>query len=585
MNVPDLEYFFSNIYGDCRVQCPDCSDERKKKNVKTLSVTVEGGDCLYQCHHCGLSGRYNRPSVLGIVQPQKVRAISVPTTSNQELINKYLLSRSIDPLSVTSQPLVSGLKYFNGVGEVDAVGFVYGDREAVKWRSVQGKFFTQDGAARTLWGIDEVEEGATDIIITEGENDKLACVSAGIVNVVSVPNGAPQKVSNRKVDPEDDNKFAYIWAAREQIEKAERIILAVDADDAGIALGEELARRIGKAKCWTVEYPEGCNDANDVLKHHGSEAVKEAIANAKPVPLEGVYSADDYTHEIEHLYKEGIIGGVSTGLAAVDGLFTIVPGQLSIVTGIPGSGKSEFVDQIMVNLAKREGWKFAVASFENPPSLHIVKLSEKYIGKPFFKGATERMGDEEKTDALGWVKDHFLFLEQRGGDSATIDSILDRAKQAVMRLGVRGLVIDPYNYIQQSSGSDNEHKGINDMLTRLVAFARAHDVHVFFIAHPAKMMTNQDGSTPVPKGMNISGSAAFFAKADLGITVHLDKDKNVEVHCWKCRFKWVGTTGMVGLDYDIPTGRYSDISYGDFVPSGTNDRSNDWHETKDDWNL
>ena len=195
------------------------------------------------------------------------------------------------------------------------------------------------------------------------------------------------------------------------------------------------------------------------------------------------------------------------------------------------------------------------------------------------------MGDEEKTDALGWVKDHFLFLEQRGGDSATIDSILDRAKQAVMRLGVRGLVIDPYNYIQQSSGSDNEHKGINDMLTRLVAFARAHDVHVFFIAHPAKMMTNQDGSTPVPKGMNISGSAAFFAKADLGITVHLDKDKNVEVHCWKCRFKWVGTTGMVGLDYDIPTGRYSDISYGDFVPSGTNDRSNDWHETKDDWNL
>jgi|TARA_R110002096_G_scaffold397821_1_gene593754 twinkle protein len=586
MNEADLGYFFENIHDDCRVPCPECSTERKKKNVKTLSVTIDGGDCLYQCHHCGLSGRYNKPSIQTQVKPQKVRAISVPSASNQELINEYLLSRSIDPLSVTSYSVVSGTKYFNGSGEMDAVGFVYGDREAVKWRSIQGKNFTQDGAARTLWGIDQVKEDAKDIFIVEGETDLLACASSGLENVVSVPNGAPQKVSNRKVNPEEDNKFAYVWAAREQLEKAERIILATDQDEAGIALSEELARRIGRAKCWTVEYPDGCKDPNDVLKHHGSEAVRKMMENAKPVPLEGVYSADDYTHDIEHLYKEGIVGGASTGLASVDGLFTVVQGQLSIVTGIPGSGKSEFIDQLMVNLARREGWKFAVASFENPPPLHIAKLSEKYIGKPFFEGKTARMSGDEKTEALNWVTDHFLFLEQRGGDSATIDSILDRAKQAVMRLGVRGLVIDPYNYIQQSSSVDNEHQGINEMLTRLVTFARAHDVHIWFIAHPAKMMTNQDGSTPVPKGMNISGSAAFFAKADLGITVHLDKDKNVEIHCWKCRFKWVGTTGTISLDYDIPTGRYTDISYGDFVPSGGSDgRSNDWHETGDDWDF
>jgi twinkle protein len=583
MTDQDLGYFFSNIHDDCRVQCPECSDERKKKNIKTLSVTIDGSDCLYQCHHCGLSGRYNRPSITKQVQPQKVRAISVPSTSDQELINNYLLSRSIDPLSVTSYPVVSGRKYFNGSGEMDAIGFVYGDREAVKWRSIQGKHFTQDGAARTLWGIDQVKDGAKDIIFVEGESDLLACASAGVLNVVSVPNGAPQKVSNRKVNPEEDNKFNYVWTARKTLEKADRIILATDFDEAGFALREELARRIGRAKCWTVDYPEGCKDCNDVLKHHGTEFLRKLIESAKPVPLEGVYSANDYTNDIDHLYKEGIVGGASTGLAGVDGLFTVVQGQLSIVTGIPGSGKSEFIDQLMVNLARREGWKFAVASFENPPPLHIAKLSEKYVGKPFFQGRTDRMGGEEKTDALKWVSEHFLFLEQRGGESATIDSILDRAKQAVMRLGVRGLVIDPYNYIQQGSEASNEHQGINEMLTRLVTFARAHDVHIWFIAHPAKMMTNQDGSTPVPKGMNISGSAAFFAKADLGITVHLDKDKNVEIHCWKCRFKWVGTTGTIGLDYDIPTGRYSDISYDDFEP--TTGRSNDWHETGDDWEF
>ena len=177
-----------------------------------------------------------------------------------------------------------------------------------------------------------------------------------------------------------------------------------------------------------------------------------------------------------------------------------------------------------------------------------------------------------------------LFLEQRGGESATIDNILDRAKQAVMRLGVRGLVIDPYNYIAQSTGSDNEHQGINEMLTRLVVFARAHDVHIWFIAHPAKMMTDNEGRTPVPKGMNISGSAAFFAKADLGLTVHLDKDKTVEIHCWKCRFKWIGTTGMINLDYDVPTGCYSDVAYKDFAPA-PEVRKVDWSEGQDDWDL
>jgi len=125
---------------------------KKKKNVKTLSVTVEGGDCLYQCHHCGLSGRYNRPSVLGIVQPQKVRAISVPTTSNQELINKYLLSRSIDPLSVTSQPLVSGLKYFNGVVKLmQLVLYMVIERQ---WSGdrCKGSFSLRMVPQRTLWG-------------------------------------------------------------------------------------------------------------------------------------------------------------------------------------------------------------------------------------------------------------------------------------------------------------------------------------------------------------------------------------------------------------------------------------------------
>ena len=243
-------------------------------------------------------------------------------------------------------------------------------------------------------------------------------------------------------------------------------------------------------------------------------------------------------------------------MSTVDDLFTIAEGQLSIVTGVPSSGKSEFVDQIMVNLAKRCSWKFAVASFENPPHFHIAKLSEKIVGKAFFEGSGQRMTDRELTEASNFVDKHFVFLDSRDGVVSTIDSIIDRAKQAVMRLGVRGLVIDPYNYIEKNLNSD-ESQSISSMLTKVTAFAKAHGVHVWFVAHPAKMYPREDGSMPVPTGMSISGSAAWFAKADLGITVHRSGD-DTEIHCWKSRFKWIGKQGAVPVIYDKSTGRYSD---------------------------
>jgi twinkle protein len=253
-----------------------------------------------------------------------------------------------------------------------------------------------------------------------------------------------------------------------------------------------------------------------------------------------------------------------------------------VVTGVPGSGKSEFIDQLMVNLANTYDWKFAVASFENPPPLHIAKLAEKIVGKPFFNGPNQRMDKEESEQVLEYINDHWMFLEQRSGEAATIDSILDRARSAILRKGIRGLVIDPYNYIANTTAADNEHQSINDMLTRLVSFARSHEVHIWFIAHPSKMPTDQSGATAVPKGMNISGSASFFAKADLGITVHQNANKEVEVHCWKVRFKWIGSTGKCTLDYDIPSGRYSEKVVEQIdIPTSLSTKS--FQETDDDW--
>ena len=548
----------SAVTDDCRIACPSCSETRKKKHEKTLSVTINpDGTKLYFCHHCGESGSLFRPKN-NYLKESKVTRIQPRATVDESAIKNFFNSRGILWSQDIDLPVISGKRYFNGFGELDAVGFVYGDQSqpsAIKWRAIHQKAFTQEGAARHFYGIEFIPDDAKELIIVEGECDALALASAGIA-AVSCPNGAPQMVSGKSFSPEDDNKFSYIWEARELIDRCDKIILATDNDKAGHALAEEIARRIGRAKCWAINYPAGCKDANEVIQQHGVEALKDVVSKSQPLPLKGVYSAKSYIQDVQDIFAKGVGSGESTGIASIDDLFTIAEGQLSVVTGVPSSGKSEFVDQIMVNLAQNCSWKFAVASFENPPHFHIAKLSEKIVGKAFFEGEAERMTNKELTDCSNFIDKHFVFLDSRDGAVSTIDSIIDRAKQAVMRLGIRGLVIDPYNYIEKNTQSD-ESQSISSMLTKVTAFAKAHGVHVWFIAHPAKMYPREDGSMPIPTGMSISGSAAWFAKADLGVTVHRVGD-DTEIHCWKSRFKWIGKQGAVPLAYDKSTGRYSE---------------------------
>jgi len=281
--------------------------------------------------------------------------------------------------------------------------------------------------------------------------------------------------------------------------------------------------------------------------------VRTIVENAEPYPVAGLSSASKFFDRLNELWDKGNGKGVSTGYSNVDQIYTVAQGQLTIVTGYPSSGKSNFVDQMMVNLAKAHDWKFALCSFENQPEVHISRLIEIYKEKRFFEG-TQRMSESEKSDGLNWVQDHFLFLDAEGSEPSTIDSILERAKIAVVRMGIRGLVIDPYNYIENKSGLA-EHEFISSMLTRMQAFAKSSGVHVWFVAHPSKI-TRSGMDLPRPDGMAISGSMAWWAKADCGLTVHRTKDHGVEIAVWKCRFRWVGTQGETTLGYNKVTGTY-----------------------------
>ena len=496
---------------------------------------------------------------------RKVEVVSVAkkikTSPLGENAISFLRQRGISEETARKANLTFGRNYIHSAqAEVGCIFFPYtnkGEQYAQKIRSIEGKGFACNGAPQTFFNIENVTEDDC-LIICEGEMDALAMIEAGYSNSVSVPNGAVMKVAETHVDPKEDNKFKFLWNAKDKLDSAEKILIATDADDAGQAMAEEIARRIGKYKVYKVHYPEDCKDANDVLLKHGKDGIDLLVSSATPWPVSGLFDAKHFFEDVDEIYEKGVGSGVSTGYKNADELYSIVEGQLTVVTGHPSSGKSEFIDQLMINLAEREGWKFAICSFENEPKIHIAKLISKFLRLPFFDGKTPRMTKEEMDGGKQFVQSNFSFIYQADGTLSSVDSIIERLKIAVLRHGIRGAIIDPYNYIQKDKDIA-ETEWVSDVLTRLRVFAQAHGIHLWFVAHPTKMMRDSNGDIPAPKGYDISGSAAWFAKADVGLTVHRPDPVHSAISkiiVWKCRFSWAGKQGDTELSFDSPTSTY-----------------------------
>jgi twinkle protein len=561
--------------GSYKITCPRCSHGRRNKTEPCLSTTVDasGDGAVWHCHHCSWTGGVNvreredqayRPPR----RPTPVKPSRALDSVTPEIL-AWFADRGISETVVRRNRIGAAKTWLPGVGaEIDCIAFPYyldGELVNVKFRALASKAFSQvKGAEKILYGLDDIADTKMAIIV-EGECDKLALEEAGLLNVISVPDGAPKSVKEGEPDPAD-RKFEFLAKCAEQLERLERIVLAVDADGPGQALEEELARRLGRERCWRVRWPDSadapCKDANEVLRIHGSQVVAECIANAEPYPIAGLHSILDFGYETLALYHDGRKRGHSTGWPSVDELMTIRPGETTVVTGIPNSGKSEFIDALTVNLALQYGWRFAVCSFENPPAEHIAKLAEKYLGLPFWDGPTPRMSETELSQAMDWVADDFVLI--RADDEApTIDWILERAKAAVLRYGIRGLVIDPYNEIEHRwPANQTETEYVSELLGKVKRFAQAYGVHAWFVAHPAKLHRDNGGALPVPTLYDISGSANWANKADIGLVVHRDPNRDptrTDIFLRKVRFKQVGKIGTTSLRYDPATGRYSEI--------------------------
>ncbi|XP_020109257.1 twinkle homolog protein, chloroplastic/mitochondrial isoform X2 [Ananas comosus] len=564
--------------------CPKCKGGSSMERSLSVYIREDGGLALWKCFRgkCGWKGH---AEPYGDVTTQFIRERPSLKVKEHRIINEEDLE--LEPLCkeliayfgermISEETLRRNAVMQRRCDNKIVIAFTYrrdGTLVSCKYREVSKKFWQERNTEKIFYGLDDIRR-TSDIIIVEGEIDKLSMEEAGFRNCVSVPDGAPARVANKVPDEEEDTKFQYLWNCRQYLDMASRIILATDADPPGQALAEELARRIGKERCWRVQWPqknsaEVCKDANEVLMYLGPDALRRVIENAELYPIRGLFTFSHFFPEIDAYYNGcyGYEQGISSGWNNVDKLYKVVPGELTVVTGVPNSGKSEWIDALMCNINRTVGWKFVLCSMENKVKEHARKLLEKHIRKPFFNAryadSVERMSVEEFEQGKEWLNDTFHLIRCEDDCLPSVKWVLDLAKAAVRRYRVRGLVIDPYNELDhQRPPNQTETEYVSQILTMIKRFAQHHGCHVWFVAHP-KQLQNW-GGTP-PNMYDISGSAHFINKCDNGIVIHRNRDPKagpldtVQVCVRKVRNKVAGSIGDAFLAYNRVTGEYMEV--------------------------
>jgi len=550
--LSDVDY---RTLGTHSYQCPECGDERSPQGSrkKPLRVTYEADAAVWFCHHCESKGQISLNHSSGI------RSVPSHYEMDEAVLRQVSAERGFDlsslPPDVLGQIRWSDEVYYTSISaKADSIGFLYPDDDAIKWRSVEGKNFTSTGAARSLFPSGQSIDRNEIVFLVEGEYDALALISAGFV-AFSSPSGANT--------PSGDDPPNYLKPLIRDLRAGHiSVVVAVDSDERGEKFRDVLLEYLGRENVGYIDWSDfNCKDANECIQKHGVDGIKQSVGQIKEVLFEGIVTARNVAASIDQIRSGGFKQGTGIGIASLDKLMTICSDQISVVTGVPGSGKSELIDAFMIRLAMQEDWKFAVFSAENPIDIHVGKLAEKYIGRPIFEG-DDRMSGEDLKDASIWLDDHFYFLDP--ASSNTLRSILSRAAVLVEHKKINGLLIDPFNYTDVTLDTDS----ISNMLTELHAFANAHHIHIWIVAHPQKLYRQPGGTLPTPTGMDISGSAAWFAKADFGLTVERADDNETRVVVWKCRFKWLGDTGTAYLKYDPVSGRFSEGSSADEIAAG-----------------
>lgn len=528
--------------GEEMMVCPKCSHLRKKKSIKCFSWNHEKN--LGHCAHCESSFVIKSEVVI------EKKDYFVPKFNNRtdlsEAAVNYFFKRGISQQTLLDFKITEGDEFMPQAGKkMNTIQFNYFRNSSLvntKFRTGNKHFKLVKDAELIAFNVDAILN-ASEALITEGEIDCMSWHESGYKTVISVPNGASKNAKMEWLD----NCYSYF-------ENKTKIYIATDNDERGIELRDELARRLGYDRCYKLDFGK-YKDSNEILSSEGSEYLLSIVNTAKEYPITGVFTIDDEWEAILDIYNNGMPPGDKTGDPLFDAHLGIMPGELTMVTGIPGHGKSIYLDQISIGLAINSGYRFGVCSPESHPmSFYFTRLIKRLTGKKFSKGNIDL---QELSLAREWIKDKYHLIKPEEGYN--LDLILESARILVARKGIKALIMDPWNRIENTKPTGmQDGEWIVSCLVKIITFAQRNGVHVFLVAHPTKMQKNSDGSNyVVPNLYSISGSAHFFNMTQNGLTIFRNMvTEMTEIHFQKVKWEHLGKTGMVEYKYHDDNARF-----------------------------
>jgi twinkle protein len=478
--------------------------------------------------------------------------------------------------------------------------------------SIKRRFIQVPGAEKLLYNADVLDdpalaEGREALVICEGEGDCLSIMQAGYPFVVSVPDGAPADKDahgrplpmkpDAEIDPNHDPKFEYLQTHWDSLKRVRKIVLWTDSDGPGQRLRDELARRLDRVRCWHVPpvQPDACvvpgsqtgasddgrsdgepvkrpvKDANEVLVHFGPVAINEAIRNARPIAIPGLYSLDDFMEEERKTYR--------TGFDALDPLMTFYDGAFRVVTGLAGSGKSAVALQLLFNAAWLYGRRSVIASFEAPIKPDVQQqLRGFFIQKPKWR-FDEPEGKPilnwtkaEMNDADDFIREYFCFVTRDPSGSrlerCTVRWVLDRFEDAMVRFGVRHALFDPWNKADhQREPGERSDEYLQRALTEVIDFAQRTRIDTTVVTHPnADAGRKGEGGEPMSL-YNIQDGSHWPNAAEQGLVVFRKTRAETVTRLFvrKIKFADTGQDGSCLLQFDKAERRFV-TSFGDNGP-------------------
>jgi twinkle protein len=533
--------------------CPLCTPNRKPENQKKKDLELYWETGLGFCHHC-----HERIQLHTFKKKVETRVYVKPTFKPKEVgskVVKWFEGRGISQRTLKIAKVTEGREWMPQTQkEENTIHFNYflnGELINTKFRDGKKNFKLCKDAEKIFYGLDSIRT-EKECIIVEGEIDALSFIEAGVYNVVSVPNG---------FNAQGSISLDYLDGYLDYFDNKDKIYLALDNDEAGINGKEEFIRRLGAERCYIVDFGTS-KDANDYLQSNTKEELKGLLSEAKLTPMENIVVLDNLSEELDDFWLNGFERGMTIGLPDFDKHFSLALKQYTLLTGVPQSGKSEFLDELLLRINLKYGHKIGYCSTENEPfTFHYDKLAQKLYGRRP-KGLVEI-----ESEAVKQVKAHITenVYHVQFDKRYWLQDVLAKFTELVRRKGVRSFVIDPFNKVKLKDGSNDINKYTEEYHILLDEFVKKNDCHLFLVLHPNKMQL-QEGSKQthvMPTAYNMKGGGEHFDMSYnvLGVN-RIYESKLVHIKTLKVKFRHLGEINQDAFfSFNTVNGRYEELQY------------------------